>query len=252
MRALHFYVVIIGSEILNGRRIDKHFSYIRDMLLLRGHVLYASFTIKDDSQLIQNVFELIKNDPQSVLFSFGGIGSTPDDLTRQIASDVFSDGTLYPHPRFMNDILERFGDQAYPHRIFMSHLPKNADLLHNVINNMSGFYLNERYFFMPGFPEMSHPMVNEALDRFYPQGIREFRYTLLAQTGENTLIEQMKALEPSIDFSSLPMINGGSPQVEISVASRDERLAQESFKIFTDFLQKENIVFDILQNGSKR
>lgn len=249
MKMPHFYAVIIGSEILNGRREDKHFLYVRNALLERGHTLYASLTVKDDPILIHNTFTMIKNDPEAVMFSFGGIGSTPDDLTRQIAADVFSDGALAYHEQFHSDIIERFGDAAYPYRIDMAKLPKDSALLHNVINNMSGFYLEDRYFFMPGFPEMSHPMVNEALIRFYPQAKATYRQTLIAQTSENTLIECMHQLDPSVEFSSLPMINGGKPVVEISVASGDEELCDKSFQLFIQTLHAKSIDYKIINNN---
>lgn len=246
MKTPHFYAVIIGSEILNGRREDKHFSFVRDALLSRGHVLFSTFIIKDDVALIKNIFTLIKNDPQGVIFSFGGIGSTPDDLTRQIAADIFSDGVLVSHPRFYNDIVERFAEQAFPHRINMANLPKESGLLHNIINNMSGFYLENRYFFMPGFPEMSHAMVQEALELFYPTAEQTYRKTLIAQTSENTLIEVMEMLDPSVDFSSLPMINNGSPIVEISIASSDKRLCDENFALFESDLRAKSINYEII------
>ncbi len=251
MRNAHFYAVIIGSEILNGRREDKHFLFLRDALLRRGHTLFSSITIKDDTTLIHNIFEMIKNDPNGVMFSFGGIGSTPDDLTRQIAADVFDDGVLIPHEQFILDIVERFGEAAYPHRIHMGELPKNAGLLHNVINNMSGFYCNDRYFFMPGFPEMSHPMVEEALGRFFPQAPNFYRNTLIAQTSENTLIDIMDMMEDGIDFSSLPMINGGNPTVEISVASESLERCIANFQLFIDALEELGISYEIINDNEK-
>lgn len=237
----HFYAIIIGSEILNGRRIDKHFDFVRDALLARGHVLYASLTIKDDPSLIRTVFGMVKNDPDAVMFSFGGIGSTPDDLTRAIAAEVFGDGVLYTHEQFRIDIIERFGDMAFPHRIHMADLPSGAGLLRNVVNNMSGFYLEDRYFFMPGFPEMSHPMVEEALECFYPASPPIYRKTLIAQTSENTLIDVMKQLPAEIDFSSLPMLREGRASVEISVASHDEHEAQRCIQLFIDYLGAQKI-----------
>lgn len=245
MNTPHFYAVIIGTEILNARREDKHFIFIRDALLQRGHALFSSLTIKDDPLLIHSVFSMIRSDPDAVVFSFGGIGSTPDDLTRQIASDVFSDGILVSHQQFHTDIIERFGDQAFPHRIHMADLPKNAALLHNPVNNMSGFYLDNRYFFMPGFPEMSHPMAEEALERFYPKANRVYRKTLIAQTSENTLIDVMQRLDYAVDFSSLPMINGGNPIVEISVASESQALCETSFEMFIADLKKKSIPYEI-------
>lgn len=247
MKTPHFYAVIIGSEILNGRREDKHFVYLRDALLRRGHTLFSSFIIKDDPVLIRNTFEMIKNDPDGVMFSFGGIGSTPDDLTRQIAADVFSDGLLVSHEKFHSDIIERFSDAAYPYRILMAELPKHSKLLHNVVNNMSGFLLEDRYFFMPGFPEMSHPMVEEALESFYPLSKTVYRQTLIAQTSENTLIECMHQLDSSVDFSSLPMINGGKPIVEISVASEDRELCDKSFQLFIETLHSRSIDYKIIK-----
>ncbi|MCD6190648.1 MAG: competence/damage-inducible protein A, partial [Sulfurimonas sp.] len=83
---MNFYALIIGTEILNARREDKHFIFLRDELSKYGHELFASFIVKDDVELIGKCFELIKNDEKSVLFSFGGIGSTPDDLTREISA----------------------------------------------------------------------------------------------------------------------------------------------------------------------
>ncbi len=249
MKTPHFYAVIIGSEILNARREDKHFLYLRDALIKRGHTLFSSFIIKDDPTLIHNAFSMIKNDTEAVMFSFGGIGSTPDDLTRQIASDVFSDGVLLSHEQFAHDIVERFADAAYPHRIHMAELPKNSGLLHNVINNMSGFFLEDRYFFMPGFPEMSHPMVEEALERFYPQSQPIYRNTLIAQTSENTLIDVMEVMDKGIDFSSLPMMNGGNPTVEISVASTDKALCDINFQRFIHSLESKSIAYNIIKNN---
>lgn len=246
MKTPHFYAVIIGSEILNGRRQDKHFNFLRDALLHRGHALFSSFIIKDDPALIHSIFTMVKNDPNGVMFSFGGIGSTPDDLTRQIASDVFSDGVLVTHEQFRKDIIDRFAEAAYPHRIHMADLPKNAGLLHNVINNMSGFSLEDRYFFMPGFPEMSHPMAEEALAKFYPKAMCVYRKTLVAQTSENTLIDIMKSLDTDIDFSSLPMINGGNPIVEISVASHNEERTEFNFTKFLSYLEEQKIAFKII------
>ena len=171
-------------------------------------------------------------------------------LTRAIAAEVFGDGKLYPHDKFRSDIVERFGDAAYPHRIHMADLPRDAGLLHNVINNMSGFFLQERYFFMPGFPEMSHPMVNEALERFYPSAPKMYRQTLIAQTSENTLIEAMNRLDPSVDFSSLPMMNSGRASVEISVASEDAELCESSFQLFLQMLEMKAIEYEIIKNNS--
>jgi molybdopterin-biosynthesis enzyme MoeA-like protein len=247
MNTIHFYAVIIGTEILNGRREDRHFSFIQKELETRGHTLYASFTIKDSPALLRDVFTLIKNDPHAVMFSFGGIGSTPDDLTRAIAAEIFTCKPLIRHQQFEADIIERFGEEAYPYRIFMSELPEDSQLLKNPVNNMSGFYLDKRYFFVPGFPNMAHPMIQEALQRYYPEvSTKEIRMSLLADTSENTLITIMKQIDDIIELSSLPMFVDEKPKVEISVLGKDPLKVEENFKKFTDELHRLNIKYSVI------
>lgn len=246
MKQPHFYAVIIGTEILNGRRRDKHFEYLRSALAARGHDLCASLVVKDEKALIARTFEMVRGDPEGVMFSFGGIGSTPDDLTREIAAEVFTRRPVRRHAGFERDIIERFGEEAYPHRIHMADLPEGARLLHNPVNNMSGFFLEERYFFMPGFPVMSHPMVDEALERFFPAAAARYRRTLKAQTSENSLIHVMKELPPEIEFSSLPMFIDGVPNVEISVASDSSEETGRWFRRFTEELDARAIAYTLV------
>jgi len=245
MNTLHFYAVIIGTEILNGRRSDKHFAFVQQCLAAQGHTLFASLVIKDDAALIEATYGMVKRDPDAVMFSFGGIGSTPDDLTRAVAARVFTGAPLQRHFSFERDIIERFGAEAYPHRIHMADLPRDAALLKNPVNNMSGFALSARYFFVPGFPEMAHPMIDEAVRRYFPGTRKTLRRTLLAETGENTLIGVMEQMPDTVEFSSLPMYRDGKPRVEISVAGTDAAQVEESFELFTRFLDSHRIAYMI-------
>ncbi len=244
---MNIYAVIIGTEILNGRRQDRHFEFLKKALVPYGHTLFASFTIKDDPQLITNVFELIRADTNAVMFSFGGIGSTPDDLTRDIAAKVFTSKSLVRHEQFMYDIVARFGDEAYPHRIHMADLPEGAQLLYNPVNNMSGFALEKRFFFVPGFPEMAHPMVVEALQTFIQPAQETYRATLRARTSENTLIDAMKRVPKEVELSSLPMLRHGEATVELSLSSRDVQLLQHTFSIFQNLLKEQAIDYEVLR-----
>ncbi len=242
----NFYAVIIGSEILDRRRQDKHFDYLSKALQSKGFNLFASFLIKDDKELITKTYEMVKSDPAALMFSFGGIGSTPDDLTRQLSANVFSDGKLYRHPVFEQDIINRLAERAYPHPIKMSDLPKDAQLLFNPVNNMSGFQLEERFFFMPGFPEMAHPMIDEILSKHLPEAVERFNKTLIIECGEGKIQHLMFNLPESIDLSSLPMMNNGNPKVELSLSSEQENTVEEHLKVFTDFLDDEKIGYHFL------
>lgn len=243
---MNFYACIIGSEILNGRRTDKHFEFLKNELNRYGHELTASFVIKDDVQLIKNTYSLILNDKESVLFSFGGIGSTPDDLTRAIAAEVFTSKELQRNKKFEQDIIDRFADEAYPHRIHMSDLPEGSDLLFNPVNNMSGFSLYDKYFFVPGFPQMAHLMVRDAIKRLFSVSINKYRLTLVAQTSENTLIDLMKEVPSHIELSSLPTLDKDNVSVEISLQNSNKSELESYFRLFTDFLKGKKIKYKLI------
>ncbi len=245
---MNFYSVIIGTELLNGRRNDAHFSFLNKELLKRGWEQKASFVIKDEPPFIEDIFKLIKNDPDSVLFSFGGIGATPDDYTREVAANVFTNSKMEINGGASKAIIDKFGDDAYPHRINMANLPLNAGLLKNVVTNVPGFSLKDRYFFVPGFPSMAQSMIVEALDKYYPSNSKKIRYSLKALCSENDLIETMKLIPNTVEMSSLPQIDGDNRAVVISISSDDEIESRKYFKIFTDFLKDKKIIFNLEDN----
>jgi len=242
---MNFYAVIIGTEILNGRRVDKHFEFLKNELAKYGHELFGSFVIKDDTELMKRTYTIIKEDKSAVMFSFGGIGSTPDDLTREVASEVFTNAQPVTHEKFRQDIIEKFGEEAFPHRIHMADLPQNAKLLPNPVNNMSGFSLDEKFFFMPGFPSMSHPMVSEILKKHFSKSQKKYRYTLKAKTSENTLINLMQQLPKSIELSSLPLFINGEPNVELSLSGKSNEEVKKYFDMFQEELTRKNIPFEL-------
>lgn len=235
----NFYSVIIGTELLNGRRKDAHFSFLNAQLLSRGWEHKASFVITDDTQMMLNIFNLIKNDPNSVMFCFGGIGATPDDFTRVVTAKVFTSESMEFHEEAKNRIINQFGDEAYPHRINMAYLPINAKLLKNVVNNVAGFYLEDRFFFTPGFPSMSQAMVVEALDKIYPKSdIQKYRLVMTINASENDLIDTMKKIPPHIELSSLPKIIGDKRKVVISLAGDDKNEVERYFKLFVHYCEE--------------
>ena len=121
----------------------------------------------------------------------------------------------------------------------MAYLPINAKLLTNVVNNVAGFYLEDRFFFTPGFPSMSQAMVIEALDLLYPKSIvTKYKRVLTVNASENDLIDTMKKMPEHLDFSSLPKIIGQDRKVVISLAGYDKDEVDRYFQLFIDFCEK--------------
>jgi molybdopterin-biosynthesis enzyme MoeA-like protein len=244
-KTLNIFTLIIGTEILNKRRKDAHFDFVSKILANKGYKLSGSFVIEDDPALIVQTIKFIASQPNPILFSFGGIGSTPDDYTRKCAAIALKDGYIPIHQEAKKIIEEKLGDDAYPHPIKMAELPKGAKLLDNPVNKMPAFSLDERFFFMPGFPEMSHPMVSEILEKLIPNKKIYYRHTLTALCKENELIEIMEKMPKNVEFSSLPKLYNDGWRVSISVASYDKILAKEAFDMYIDLLETKNIVYGL-------
>ena len=240
-----FFALIIGTEILNRRRVDKHFDFVTKALAQKGHKLSGSFIIEDDPALIVQTIKFIASQSNPVLFSFGGIGSTPDDYTRKCAAIALRDGNLPIHDEAKKIIVETLGENAYPYAVRMAELPRGATLLENPVNKMPAFALDERYYFMPGFPEMSHPMVEKILTQLIPNKRTYYRHTLTALCKENVFIEVMEKMPKEVEFSPLPKLYSDGWRVSISVASRDEKLAFEAFNMYLCLLEEKKIVYSL-------
>ena len=246
MSSPQFFALIIGTEILNRRRKDAHFDFLTKALAAHGHKLTGSFIIEDDPALIVNTLKFIASQPNPVLFSFGGIGSTPDDHTRKCAAIALRNGQMEVHEEAKRIIEETLKERAYPHPVKMAELPKGAKLMDNPVNKMPAFSLDERFFFMPGFPEMSHPMVEEILHTNIPDGAARYRYTLTAQCRENEFIEIMEQMPKEVEFSSLPKLHSEKGwQVSISVASHDKAAAKEAFAQYVTHLENKKIPYTL-------
>ena len=85
IRSMNFGLLIIGDEILSGKRADKHLPKVIELLAARGLGLAWARLVGDDPARITAdlKYAFASGD---VVFSCGGIGATPDDHTRQCAA----------------------------------------------------------------------------------------------------------------------------------------------------------------------
>lgn len=201
-------LILIGNELLNGSRQDKHMSKAIELLHNRGMSLDWVRIVGDTrAQLIETFEQTFAT--RDLVFSFGGIGATPDDITRQCSAKA-AGLKLSRHPEAKRLIEEKFGKEAYPNRILMSDLPDGAKIIPNPVNNIPGFKLEDHHF-VPGFPDMAWPMIEWVLDSHYNHLFNhtpdiEHRWDILG-VPESILLDTMNQLLknfPHISLSSLP------------------------------------------------
>ncbi len=210
-----FGIYIIGDEILSGRRQDAHLSKVISLLSARGLQLSWAHFLGDVPEKITTMFkESMAQSQQNgdVVFSFGGIGATPDDYTRQCAAAA-AGVPIERHAGAVANIEAQYGEGAYPKRVLMADFPQGCDLIPNPINRVAGFSIHNHYF-VPGFPEMAHPMVEWVLDTHYAHLFNTQDYVeesiVVTEAGESDLIDLMNAMlakYPMLKLFSLPRTN---------------------------------------------
>ena len=220
---LEFGLIVIGDEILKGKRRDRHFEAFRRMLDERGLSLAWLQVLPDDPDLL--IRRLRRSMEEGLpVFSCGGIGATPDDHTRRCAAAA-AEVPLVAHPKAVAEIEARFGSDAYPNRICMAELPLGCELIPNPHNRIPGFSLN-RHHFLPGFPEMAHPMARWVLDTLYSDRVtpeRELAIRVYGTPESNLmpLLERLTASWPELKLYSLPRL-GPEGYVELGFRGRAE------------------------------
>jgi molybdopterin-biosynthesis enzyme MoeA-like protein len=214
-------IIVIGSELLSGKRRDSHLEFVINALNPRGMELDWATYLGDDPQRLRAELSRAMSS-SDIVFSFGGIGATPDDHTRQCAADA-AGLELLKHPQAAAIIEQRFGADAYPRRIHMAHLPVGCSLIPNPVNQIAGFSLADVHF-VPGFPQMAWPMFEWVLDTHYAQlqstsAVTELLLTL-PRISEGQLMDIMQRFVsefPDVRLSCLPHMDGDYRETELGV-----------------------------------
>ena len=221
-----FGAYIIGDEILVGKRQDKHLSFLIEALAKRGLRLSWGLYLGDEPERLTAALRR-SFASRDVVFSFGGIGATPDDHTRQCAAAALN-LELKVHPEAEREIRARFGGEVTPQRLQMGEFPAGSSIIPNPVNRIPGFSLREHHF-VPGFPQMAWPMVEWVLDTRYRERFDSQRWgeasILVYEAGESQLIAAMKAVEEAfsgVKVFSLPSIGNDGSRIHVELGVRGE------------------------------
>ena len=218
---LRIGLLIIGDEILSGKRQDRHFPKAIEIAGSRGLSVSWSMYLPDEPQTITDVLvsTMARDD---VVFSFGGIGATPDDHTRQCAARA-AGVELALHPDAKREIEAQFGTEAYPRRIEMGVFPVGSRIIPNAYNRIPGFSMG-RHHFLPGFPSMAWTMMEWVFDQEYLDRQHEFVAIDIAiivkEAGESQLIDLMNDCLrgfPGCKVFSLPTLTAEGRRIELGV-----------------------------------
>jgi molybdopterin-biosynthesis enzyme MoeA-like protein len=205
--------LIIGDEIIRGKRQDKHFEKLRAILAVRGlHADWVLYMGDNRTRLTEALRQSLASD--DIVFSFGGIGATPDDHTRQAAAAA-AGVPLVLHPEaeaLIRARLTSMNRPVTPAILEMGDFPTGSRIIPNPFNGIPGFSYADHHF-VPGFPEMAWPMVEWVLDTYYRERFHatpEAEAAIIVWDGiEGLLVDLMERIErdyPGLTVFSLPSV----------------------------------------------
>lgn len=227
--------IIIGDEIMRGKRQDKHLAKLIEILGMRGlHLSWAQYLGDERPRLVEALRRTLESG--DVVFSCGGIGVTPDDHTRQAAAAAAG------VPLELNADAEReirarmaeMGQPVTPARLELGTVPRGSRIIPNPFNRIPGFSYGDHHF-LPGFPQMAWPMAEWVLDTYYADDFRqnaEIEAAILVWDGiEGTMLDLMRQTEadfPGITVFSLPSFGSEAVRrhVELGVRGTPEAVAR--------------------------
>ncbi len=244
---MNFGLIIVGDEILSGKRADKHLPKVIELLGARGLVLsWARYVGDEPERITADLKDAFAGG--DAVFSCGGIGATPDDHTRQCAAAALG-VPLALHPEARDFVIERMKEVAREqgkvfdpdrddnkHRLNMAVFPRGAEIIPNPYNKIAGFSIRRGeggVFFVPGFPVMAWPMIEWVLDTVYrplhsAPSTRE-RSVIVFGAMEAALTPLMEAIErdfPGVKVFSLPSVDHAEwgRHIELGVKGDRDRL----------------------------
>jgi molybdopterin-biosynthesis enzyme MoeA-like protein len=217
-------LIIVGDEILSGKRADKHLPKFIELLAARGMSLsWARYVGDERERITADLRHAVTSG--DLVFSCGGIGATPDDHTRPCAAAALG-VELALHPEAKALILERMADvareQGQPfepdradnvHRLNMGVFPAGCSIIPNPYNKIPGFRCGHVHF-VPGFPVMAWPMIEWVLDTHYrhlqrASSVRERSVIVYGamEAALTPLMEDIEARFPGVKVFSLPSVD---------------------------------------------
>lgn len=224
----------IGNELVSGDVENTNASWLARRLEQLGVATVLSAAVPDD---LDRLVAFVRREAPLVdhLIATGGLGGTPDDLTREALAAAF-DVPQEVVPELELDLRARFtGDPEYAAR--WAELPRGARPLENPLGGAPGFLIGNVWV-LPGLPREMEAMFDRyagELQAGPPIGAWRRRY----RTRESTIAPALVAVAerfPDVLVGSYPSFDPPAPEVEVVLKSRDPGRLEQAAASLEDSL----------------
>ena len=213
-------VLTVGNEIVSGDVENTNASWIARRLADLGVDVRELAAVRDD---LEEIGEFLQTESPRVTWVFvtGGLGGTPDDVTREAVAQAFGVPNV-EISELAADLRARFAAKGLgEYAARWARLPEGASPIDNPLGGAPGF-VYENVVVMPGLPSEMQAMFDSIASRFQGEPIVAWRRNY--QTGEGRIVavlEEATRRHPTVSVGSYPRFLDSGPEVEVVLKSAD-------------------------------
>jgi nicotinamide-nucleotide amidase len=212
-------LLTIGNEVVSGDVVNTNASWLSQRLESLGVRVVLAAAVPDEVDAIADFINRERT-RVDVLLVTGGLGGTPDDLTREALSAAFGVGQSSV-PDLADDLRRRFPKHPdYAAR--WAQLPTGSKPLRNPKGGAPGFVI-ANVWALPGLPSEMEAMFDAYADEL--RGARPIAtWRRVFHTRESDIVHVLASATvrwPSVAIGSYPRFTSAGPEVEIVLKSPD-------------------------------
>jgi molybdenum cofactor synthesis domain-containing protein len=226
-RAATAVVLTVGNEIIYGDVENTNASWLARRLAELGLEVRLLASLRDS---VEEVAEFLRAEMgrTGVVIVTGGLGGTPDDLTREAVAEAFEVPTE-EIPELADALRARFGPRGLgEYAARWARIPRGAVPLENPLGGAPGFILGNVYV-LPGLPREMEAMFELLAERFRGEPIGAWRRRYATGEGQIvSVLEEATQLHPAVTVGSYPSFLESGPEVEVVLKSADAEALGEA------------------------
>ena len=244
-------VITVGNELLSGRTVDTNLADLgRTMESLGAPVVYHQTVADRVEEIVGSIQSALQR--AEVVVVTGGLGPTPDDLTRKAVAQALGK-PLVLDEQVLEDVRARWrsfgGSDPMPaNNELQALVPTGARVLANPVGSAPGLMLEHQrktVFVLPGVPsEMRAILADSIVPWIRARGRDPIEYLVFRTVGmrESVLAERLSDLAkhlPGTAIAYLPHVGGVDLRLRLPEGDpgRLETLRAEARRIVSERLQ---------------
>jgi nicotinamide-nucleotide amidase len=221
------FILTIGNEIVSGDTENTNASWLARRLAVLGTETRLMAAVRDEIEEIAGA--LAAEPPRAdVVFVTGGLGGTPDDITREAVAAAFGVPCVVLED-VAAELRARFGPRGQgDYAARWACLPRGARPLTNPLGGAPGFVLRNVYV-LPGLPSEMRAMFDEISESFRGTPIATGRRAYRTTEGQIVaILEDATRRHPRVSVGSYPRFLATGPEVEVVLKSSDDAALAEA------------------------